>query len=130
MTAPESCESLQERIVRGDPLAAGEAAHVGACPACRALASQWMALEAAIAGGLDAEGPIPPGFADRVMARIEADTAPSAAAHPWADRLGALLARRWFQVALAQVGVLAAIANLVRVVFSTLVPTASLGGSP
>jgi hypothetical protein len=44
------------------------------------------------------------------------------------SRLEQLLGRRWVQLALTQVGLAVAIANLLRFVFSTLVPAASLGG--
>jgi hypothetical protein len=57
------------------------------------------------------------------MDRIESE--------PAADsRIQSLLGQRWVQLALTQVGLAVAIANLLRFVFSTLVPAASLGGVP
>jgi len=129
---PPSCEALQERIARGEPTSDDEQAHVLSCSACRALAAEWMALDAMITDGLDPDAVVPAGFADAVMARLAGEPAPARAPgdSAVARRLTDLLGRRWFQMALAHVGVAAAIANLIRVVFSALVPTISLGGSP
>jgi hypothetical protein len=55
------------------------------------------------------------------MARIE----PAADA---TSRFDTLLGRRWVQLALTQVGLAVAIANLLRFVFSTLLSASSLGG--
>jgi hypothetical protein len=64
---------------------------------------------------------IPEGFADRVMTQIEAK---SRAPGGRRDLLG----RRWVQIALAHVGVAVAVANVVRFVLASLLPTLSLGG--
>jgi hypothetical protein len=149
MDTIESCEALQERMVRGEPLDAARQTHVAGCPTCSALAAEWLALESAIADSLDAGAVVPAGFADRVMARLESGVRAdagvgvagvgagnagvaemTAAGVAAATRLDGLLGRRWFQIALAQLGVVAAAANLIRVIFAALVPTSSLGGSP
>ena len=121
MNVSTPCNAIQERIVVGDALDEASQAHVLACISCSRLASEWLALDSLVADGLDGGIAVPDGFADRVMAGL----APEPAA---VSRIEKLLGRRWVQLALAQVGLAVAIANLVRFVFSTLVPGASLGG--
>ena len=123
MSSAVSCNALQERIVVGEALDEVGQAHVLACASCSRLATEWMALDSLVAGGLDGGVVVPDGFADRVMAAIV--PAPISV-----SRLEELLGKRWVQLALTQVGFAVAIANLIRFVFSSLVPGASLGGVP
>ena len=123
MSASTSCNAIQERIVVGDVLDEAGQKHVLACASCGRLAAEWETLDGLVAQGLDAGIAVPDGFADRVMARIAPDPVAS-------SRFESLLGRRWVQLALTQVGLAVAIANLLRFVFSTLVPAASLGGVP
>jgi hypothetical protein len=121
MDSSSPCTIIQERIVLGQILDENSQSHVLACAGCGRLAADFMALDALVASGIDGGIVVPDGFADRVMAGL----GPEAVA---ASRLERLLGRRWVQLALTQVGLAVAIANLVRFVFSTLMPAASLGG--
>jgi hypothetical protein len=121
MKSSISCNAIQERIVVGDALDDASQTHVLACASCSGLAAEWLALDDLVADGLDGGIAVPDGFAERVMAAL----VPQSAA---VSRLDRLLGRRWVQLALTQVGLAVAIANLLRFVFSTLVPAASLGG--
>ena len=123
MNVSTTCNAIQERIVVGDVLDEASQAHVLACSSCSRLAADWVALDGLLAEGISEGITVPDGFADRVMANLAPEPAPAA-------RFETLLGRRWVQLALAQVGVVVAIANLVRFVFSMLVPAASLGGMP
>ena len=107
----------------GDLLDEASQAHVLACVSCSRLAADCVALDGLVADGIGGGVDVPDGFADRIMASL----APESAA---ASRFEILLGRRWVQLALTQVGFAVAIANLLRFVFSTLVPAASLGGAP
>ncbi len=118
-----SCTLIQERVVAGEMLGEGEQTHVLACAKCSGVVADCLAFDALVADGLDSAAQVPDGFADRVMRHLDAAPARSGG---WDDVLG----KRWVQVALANVGVAFAIVNLLRFVFSTLVPTASLGGVP
>jgi hypothetical protein len=121
MTTDISCNLVQERIVAGEPLDETGQAHVLACAECSRCAAECLALDSAIAEGLDGGAVVPEGFADQVMSHLE--DAPETS-----SRLNKMLGRRWVQLALAHVGVAVALVNLMRFVFSTLVPVASLGG--
>jgi hypothetical protein len=121
MQPPSPCNRIQERLVAGDPLDEANQAHVVTCASCGRVAAEWLALDSAIAEGMASGLEVPDGFAERVMA--------AALAEPMAVRSGRGLGRRWLQVALANVGLAVAIANLLRFVFSTLLPAASLGGT-
>ena len=123
MHSSTSCNAIQERIVVGEVLDEASQQHVLGCAGCGRLAAEWVALDGLVDHGLDGGVAVPDGFADRVMDRIESE--------PAADsRIQSLLGQRWVQLALTQVGLAVAIANLLRFVFSTLVPAASLGGVP
>jgi hypothetical protein len=76
-----------------------------------------------VAEGVDGAGSIPDDFADRVMRDLDGHRT---RALRWDDLFG----RRWVQLAIANVGLAVAVANLVRFVFSALLPTAALGGGP
>jgi anti-sigma factor RsiW len=119
----ESCNQIQERIVAGEALDESGQDHVLGCPGCGRCAAEWSALDAEIADAIDGGVVVPEGFADRVMAQIEESPATPA----WLERW---LGRRSVQLILAHVGLCVAGFNLLRFVFSTLVPAASLGGSP
>jgi len=121
MSSSISCNAIQERIVVGDALDDASQAHVLACAGCSRMAAEWVALNSQVADGIDGGIDVPDGFAERVMAAL----APEPAV---ASRFEQLLGRRWVQLALTQVGLAVAIANLLRFVFSTMVPAASLGG--
>jgi len=121
MNLPSSCNTIQERILAGEVLDDTSQAHTLTCSDCGRFAADCLALNSAISDGLDESVVVPNGFADRVIASLE--TAPEPA-----SRLDGILGRRWVQVALAHVGVAVAIVNLLRFVFSPLLPAASLGG--
>jgi len=116
-----SCNAIQERIVVGDALDDASQAHVLACASCGSLVAEWVALDSLVAGEIDGGIAVPDGFADRVMASL----APESVA---VSRFDTLIGRRWVQLALTQVGVAVAVANLLRFVLSMLVPASSLGG--
>lgn len=117
----DPCNAIQERIAVGDVLDAASQTHVLACASCSGLAAEWLSLDGLVDDGLDGGLAVPDGFAERVMAAL----APQPAVF---SRFEQLLGRRWVQLALTQVGLAVAIANLLRFVFSTVVPAASLGG--
>jgi hypothetical protein len=118
-----TCTVIQEQIVCGEKLGESEQAHVLGCTACSRLASDCLALDGIVADGLAGAMSVPGDFADRVMRRLDADSKGVA-------RWEAMLDRRWVQLALANVGIVVAVANLFRFVFSALIPTVSLGGLP
>src|SRR5512138_943110 len=103
--ATTPCNLYQERIVAGETLDETGQDHVVSCASCGRVAREWLALDAAIAEGLDDGPQVPDGFADRVMAALPVETAAS-------SRLARLLDRRWLQVALANVGLAVALSNL------------------
>jgi hypothetical protein len=105
----------------GEVLDENNQAHTLSCVSCSRFVAEWLALDSLIAEEIDGKVVVPDGFADRVMAKI----VPAADA---TSRVDALLRRRWVQLALTQVGLAVAIANLLRFVFSTLLPASSLGG--
>lgn len=117
------CNSIQERIVAGEVLDHAAQTHVLSCASCAGMAAEWLALDGAMVDVLNHGAGVPPGFADRVMANLEAAPASS----PW---LEGMLARRWVQLVLAHVGAVIAVTNLLRFVFASLVPSASLAGVP
>jgi len=123
MNTPSMCNVLQERIVAGETLDEVSQAHVLDCASCGRFAAEWLALDQYVAEQIAGKLAVPDGFADRVMASIAPALEPD-------SRLDALLGRRWVQLALAQVGLAVAIANLLRFVFSTVLPVTSLGGVP
>ena len=126
MVVSSLCNAIQERIVMGEVLDEASQAHVLACASCGRTAADWLALDSLVALEIDGGVAVPDGFPDRVMAGLPPEPA---AALP-VSRVEILLGRRWVQLVLAQVGLAVAIANLLRFVFSTLVPAASLGGVP
>lgn len=126
MNVSTTCNAIQERIVVGEVLDEASQAHVLACTSCGRMAADWLALDSLVAEEIDGGIAVPDGFADRVMAGLSPDLAGAVPV----SRVESLLGRRWVQVVLAQVGLAVAIANLLRFVFSTLVPAASLGGVP
>jgi hypothetical protein len=121
MNTPTVCNAIQEHIVAGEILDETDQAHPLSCVRCSRFVAEWLALDSLIAEEIDGKVVVPDGFADRVMAKIE----PAADA---TSRVDVLLGRRWVQLALTQVGLAVAIANLLRFVFSTLLPASSLGG--
>lgn len=123
METTSPCNRYQEGIVAGEALDEAGQTHVLSCTSCSRVASEWLALDAAIAEGLDGGPQVPEGFADRVMAAL-----PVAAGAP--PRAARLLERRWLHIALANVGLAVAVTNLLRFVFATLFPAATLGGVP
>jgi hypothetical protein len=118
-----TCTLIQERIVAAEALGEDQQAHVLACAGCSRVVADCLALDGMVADELDGAALVPDGFADRVMRHLDAELARGGG---WDDLLG----KRWVQVSLANVGIAFAIVNLVRFVFSTLIPAASLGGVP
>ena len=102
-----------------------QTAHAASCASCGALTRQMADLDKAFAGHLDVH--VPEGFADRVMARLPPASAAREARRGLTARLNGLLERRSVQIALAHAGAAVTIANLIRFVFSLLVPATSLG---
>lgn len=116
-----SCNAVEERIAVGETLDEASQAHVLGCRRCSAVAADYLALDARVEDELANTVIVPEGFADRVMAALQ--EAP-------ASHLDHVLGRRWVQIALAHVGAAVALTNLLRFVFSSLVPSATLGGAP
>jgi len=123
MQPPNFCNAIQERIVAGAPLDEASQAHALECGSCSRIAAEWLALESSIADALDDVPEVPDGFADRVMARLEDEACERRDAARTSGR-------RWLHIALANLGLAIAVANLLRFILSTLLPTVSLGGAP
>ena len=65
-------------------------AHLDECPACRAYVDDALAIRAAFPDVEDAE--LPDGFAESVMARIQAEAAQKQTSRPWLKALASLAA--------------------------------------
>jgi hypothetical protein len=62
------CHLIQEDIAWGRELRQDDKKHVLSCSACSEIASQFAELDSLVREAIETE--IPPGFADRVVARI------------------------------------------------------------
>jgi anti-sigma factor RsiW len=121
MRSVSPCNDIQERLVADGALDDEQKSHVLTCSRCSRMAAAHATMVAAFCDALQAAVEIPEDFADRVMAQLEED-APSPA------RRRDLLGRPWVQIALAHVGLAVAVANVVRFVLASLLPSTSLGG--
>jgi anti-sigma factor RsiW len=65
------CNDVQEKVARVDPLSEDERHHASACQSCASVIAEFSLLEAAL--NALAAGAVPSGFADRVMARVQAE---------------------------------------------------------
>jgi anti-sigma factor RsiW len=119
----EPCNRVQEQIVAGCALDETDQAHVVTCASCAALAAEWLALDGAIASGLAGGPEVPAGFADRVMAAVAAPAAAATRTERW-------LEQRSVRLVLANLGLAVALSSLLRFLLATLLPAASLGGTP
>jgi len=114
------CNAIEERIAVGHALDEASQAHVLVCQRCAEAVAEYLALDALVGDELGGAA-VPDGFADMVMAALPKDSS------SWG---ASVLERRWVQVALAHLGAAVALANLLRFVFSSVIPSASLGGAP
>lgn len=126
------CSDTQEKIARGEPLTAPERGHAVGCALCLPAVAAYSLLDDAL-NAVASE--VPPGFADRVMARLAREE--EAAAEAQAGRARPPLRwfeRRWGQLTLTHAAALIALLNVARFLASILVPGvasgAALGGSP
>src|SRR5262245_7888561 len=110
------CERTQELIAGDAPLEGRERDHLAACPKCVALREEYRSLALRVADVSHAE--VPAGFADAVMARIEALETPGPRSRFWERILNAPQAQ---YVALG-VGGAVSLVNLARFVFFVLIP--------
>ena len=62
------CPLIQEDIAWGRELRQDDKKHVLSCSACSEIASQFAELDSLVREAIETE--VPPGFADRVVARI------------------------------------------------------------
>ena len=69
------CHLIQEDIVWGRELRPEDKKHVLSCSACSEIASQFEELDSLVREATETE--IPPGFADRVVAKIGKEEAKS-----------------------------------------------------
>lgn len=122
MRSPSPCNDIQERLAADGLLGEGQQAHVLACANCTRLAEAHAVLAAVFAETFQDDVQIPEAFADGVMARLEGENRDP-------GRRRDLLGRRWVQIALAHVGLAIAVANVLRFVLASLLPTMSLGGA-
>lgn len=111
-----SCNEIQEKIARDEPLSETERAHTIACGSCASVIADRSLLEAA----LNTFGtPVPAGFVDRVMAGVAAE----GEADPRTPR-------RWIPLTLAYAaGVLAAL-NVAGFLARVFVASVAFGGTP
>jgi predicted anti-sigma-YlaC factor YlaD len=117
------CNAVQEVLAWNQPLDETGRQHLRACDACRGFGEQMAMLDALV---MDAGVDVPPGFADRVMARLQA----TSGLVPRARRsLSHLLEFRSVHLVLANIGLLVTVSNLIRFVLSLLVPSTASGGS-
>jgi hypothetical protein len=115
-----TCTETQEKIARGEALDDIERDHALTCSDC----GQMVALAAT----LDALDPgVPAGFADRVMARIAAESTSNVPERP---RSTPWYEAQWAGVGLASAAAIVALLNAARFVASVLIPAGSFGGAP
>ena len=115
-----TCTQTQEKLARGEALDDLERDHALACADCGILV--------ALASTLDALDPgVPPGFADRVMARITAEAGGSAPEPPRPPRW---YEGRWAGALLTAAAALVALLNAAKFFISVLLPVGSFGGAP
>ena len=114
----DPCNRIQEDIAAGAGLDPEAQRHVAECTGCAPVAAAYSLLDAT----LEAFAPeVPAGFADRVMALIGQDDAPSPLR--WFER-------RWVQIAFAHAAAACTVFNVARFVVRIFVADIALGGTP
>jgi hypothetical protein len=123
----DPCNQTQEKLARGLSLSAAEREHAADCPRCLDVAAECGWLDAALAA---VTVPVPPGFADRVMAGLPAldaeragPAAPPAAALRWYQQ-------RWAELAFANAAALVTALNVARLLARVFVSQTAFGASP
>lgn len=109
------CNEVQEKIARGDALRGDERDHAVACAACAAMVAEFSLLEVAL-GTFGAA--VPPGFADRVMASVAADSV--VGARPFGPRV---------QLTLAYAAGAIAVVNVATFLARVFIASVAFGGT-
>jgi hypothetical protein len=65
------CEKTQEMIAIGSELSKTEHDHIQSCSSCSLLFMEYQSLQLLVSSSADGE--VPPGFADAVMRKIDAE---------------------------------------------------------
>lgn len=127
----DPCNQTQEKLARGRSLSAPEREHAADCQRCLDVAAECGWLDAAIAA---VTVPVPPGFADRVMAGLPALDAEfgGPAAPPTFPAPPALrwYHHPWAEIAFANGAALVTVLNVVRLLARLFVAQTAFGGSP
>jgi predicted anti-sigma-YlaC factor YlaD len=116
MQAP--CNVIQESIAWSRPLDAEAQRHLLECDRCRAFLEQIATLDAQM--NEQADVGVPADFADRVMAEVAFARRHTLRPAP--------RVRRSLEIALANIGLVIGVTNLLRFVLSVLVASTALGG--
>lgn len=112
------CTEVQERIALGRPLRDAHHVHLSNCEPCSHVAETFSRLDAGLESLVE---PVPDGFADRLMNRLE--VLQGERSRRWFDA-------RWVELGLANAALVCALVNTVRFLASVLIPSVSLGGTP
>ena len=112
------CTEVQERIALAEPLGDAERTHLSSCEGCNVVAEAYSLLDESLEALAE---PVPHGFADRVMSRL--DTLEVARPTAWFNT-------GWAELALANVALICALVNTVRFLAGVLIPSISLGATP
>ena len=112
------CIEVQERLALGEALREHDRHHLSNCEQCGSVAQTYSLLDASLESLAE---PVPSGFADRVMARLEAQRA--ARSRRWFDA-------GWVELALANAALACALMNTLRFLAGVLIPSVSLGAAP
>lgn len=123
MSFESPCNRVQESLAWSRELSEEDQKHVLGCSQCNRVATEAATLDAIVVSQLDPV--VPENFAEKVMARISNEMAlplGSSRSERFFDRLSSLLSRESVQVAMAPLGFVFAIGNLIRFVFAVLLP--------
>jgi predicted anti-sigma-YlaC factor YlaD len=114
-----SCNAIQESVAWSRALDEGAQLHLLDCESCRAFLEQMATLDAQMSEQADVDVPLD--FADRVMAKVGRTRQPARRSAP---------SPRWraLEIALANVGLIIGLSNVLRFVLSVLVASTALGG--
>lgn len=109
-----NCTDIQEKLARAVDLSVDEAMHTADCAACASVAETYSLLDVA----LRPDRFVPPdGFADGVMARLEAESE----ARRFIDR-------PWVSVLFVNAAVVLAMLNVARFIAGVFVPSVGFAG--
>ena len=109
------CIQVQERIALGEALRDHERLHLSDCEQCGLVAQTYSVLDASLESRAE---PVPSGFAERVMNRLE---------NHEVVRSPRWFEAGWVELALANAALVCALLNTLRFLAGVLIPSVSLG---